>query len=76
MEEGKLDLIIKELQDLKFRVEGLKNKHKDESSRDDTRDRGESTNRHRDGEDDIIRKIKIDPSTFGGILIQGFLVTR
>jgi len=27
-----------------------------------------NTNRCRDGEDDIIHKIKIDPSTFNGIL--------
>ena len=44
--ETKLDLILKELQDLKLRVEGLENKNKDESSRDDTRDRKENANRH------------------------------
>jgi len=62
--EGKLDLILKELrefQDLKLRVEGLENKNK-ENSRDNTRDRRrENTNKRKDGEDDIIRIIKIDP---------------
>ena len=53
--ESKLDLILKELQDLKLKVEGLENKNNEENSRDDTRDRREeNTNRHRDGEDDII----------------------
>jgi len=28
----------------------------------------ENTNRHKDGEDDIIRRIKIDPLIFDGIL--------
>ena len=54
--ESKLDLILKELQDLKFRVEGLENKNKKENARDDIRDRRvEKTDRYRDGEDDIIR---------------------
>ena len=39
--KGKLD--PKELQNLKLRVEGLENKNKEESSRDDTRDRRERT---------------------------------
>ena len=61
------NLILKELQDLKFRVEGLENKNK-ENSRNDNRDkREEYANRHRNGEDDIIRKIKIDPLTFDGV---------
>jgi len=65
--EDKLYLILKELQDLKLRVEVLENKNK--SSRDDTRARREeNTNRHRDVEDDIIRRIKIDPPIFDGIL--------
>ena len=39
--ESKIDLILKELQDLKFRVEVLENK-KNENSRDDIRNkRGE-----------------------------------
>ena len=47
--EDKLDLILKELRDLKLRVEGLENKNKEEDSRDDTRDRRkENTNRRRD----------------------------
>ena len=72
--EGKLDLILKELQDLKLRVEVLENKN--ESSRDDTRDkREENTNRHRNGEDDIIRRIKIDPPIFDDMLDRRFLVT-
>ena len=51
----KLDLILRELQDKKLRVERLENKIKEESSRDDSRDkREENTNRHRNGEDDII----------------------
>jgi len=65
--KAKLDLILKELHDLKLRVEVLENKK--ESSRDDTRDRREeNTNRCRNGEDDIIRRIKIDHPTFDGIL--------
>ena len=64
--ESKLDIILKKLQDLKLSVEGLENK---ENSIDDTRDRQvENTNRRRDGEVDIIYRIKIDPPTFDGIL--------
>jgi len=59
--EAKLDLILKELQDLKLKVEGLENKNKDKSSRYDTRDRRENTHRRRDDEDDITHRIKIDP---------------
>jgi len=67
--EFKLNLILKELQDLKLEVEGLENKNTGENSRDDTRDRrGENTDRRTDGEDDIIRRIKIDHPTFSGIL--------
>jgi len=67
--ESKLDLILKKLQDLRLRAWGLENKNKKESSKDDTRDmREKNTNRHRDGEDNIIRRIKIDPPTFDGIL--------
>ena len=66
--ESKLDIILKELQDLKLRAEGLENKNK-ENSRDDARNRiVETTDRCRDGEDNIIHKIKIDPLTFDGIL--------
>ena len=64
--EAKLDLILKELQDLKLKVEVLE--YKKESSRDDNRDKRGNTNRNRDGKDDIIRRIKIDPPTFDGIL--------
>jgi len=39
--EGKLDLIVKVLRDLKFRAEGLENKNKEKSSIDDTRDKRE-----------------------------------
>ena len=66
--ESKLELILKKLQDLKLRDEGLENKNK-ENSRDDTRDRRvENTNRRRDREDDIIRRIKVDPLTFDCII--------
>ena len=65
--EAKLDLILKEPQDLKLKVEGLENKNKDKSSRYDTRDRRENTHRRRDDEDDITHRIKIDPLTFDGI---------
>ena len=41
--KAKVDLILKELQDLKLRVEGLKNKNKEKSSRDDTRDKKRGT---------------------------------
>ena len=67
--ESKLDLIFRELQYLKLRVEGLKNKNIGENSRDDTQDRRvENTDRRRDGENEIIRRIKIDPPTINGIL--------
>ena len=58
----KLDRILKELQNLKLRVEGLESKNKDETSRDDLRDdrREENTNRHRDDNDDIICQIEIN----------------
>jgi len=65
--KSKLDLILKELQDLKLKVEGLENKNS-ENSRNDTQYRRENTNRLRDGEDDIIGRIKIDPPTFDDIL--------
>ena len=64
--ESKFDLILKELHDLKLRVEGLENKNTGETSRDNRR--VENTDRHRDGEDDIICRIKIDPLTFNDIL--------
>ena len=68
----KLDLILKEVEHLKLRVEGLENKNKEENSRDDTRDRrDDNTNRRRDRED-IIRRIKIDPPPFNGILDPKF----
>ena len=51
---------------MKFRVEGLENKNTGETSRDNKR--VENTERRKDREDDIIRKIKIDPLTFNDIL--------
>jgi len=52
--EAKLDLILKELQDLKLKVEGLESENKEETSRNDLRDdRRENTNRRRDNKDDI-----------------------
>jgi len=52
--ESKLDIILRELQDLKLRVEELENKNTGENSRDEIRGRrGENTDRRRDGEDDI-----------------------
>ena len=67
--ESKLDLILKELQDLRLRIEGLENKNKEENSRDNTRDkREENTNRRKNEEDDIICRIKINPLTFDGTL--------
>jgi len=71
--ESKLNLILKELQDLKLRVEGLENMNKEENSRDDTQDRREeNTNRCRDGEDDIIHRIKTNLPTFNSILDPKF----
>jgi len=53
---------------LKLRVEGLENKNTGENSKNDIRDRRvANTDRRRDGEDDIIRRIKIDPPTSNGI---------
>ena len=64
--ESKLDLICRELQDLKLRVEGLETR---ENSRDDFQDRRvENIDMRRYGEDDIIRRIKIYPPTFNDIL--------
>ena len=51
----------------------LANKNKDESFRDDARNRREeNTNRRRDGKDDIICKINIDPLTFDSMLDPKF----
>jgi len=55
--QTKLDLILKELQDLKLRVEASKNKIKRRALEMIVEIR-ENTNRRRDGEDDIIRRIK------------------
>ena len=55
--ETKLDLILKELHDLKLRVEASKNKIKRRALEMIVEIR-ENTNRRRDGEDDIIRRIK------------------
>jgi len=73
--KSKLDLILKEFQDLKLIVERLENKNK-ENSKDDTRDKRENTKRRRVEEDDIIHRIKIDPLTFDGILDTKILVIR
>ena len=64
--ESKLDLILKELQDLRLRVEGLENKNTGETSRENRRVK--NTNRCRDGENDIIHRVKIDQLTFNRIL--------
>ena len=54
---------------LKPRVDGLENKNREENSRNDTQDRRvENIDRHRDGEDDIIHRIKIDPPILDDIL--------
>ena len=74
--ETKLDLILKELEDLKLRLYGLKNKSKEktlkncESHRKNHNDsrREKSASRSKINEDDIIRRIKIDPLTFDDIL--------
>jgi len=74
--EAKLDLIIKELQNLKLKVDELESKSKEETlenseTRREKHDDGimdESTSRPRINEDDIIRKIKIEPPTFDGII--------
>ena len=64
-----MELILKDLQDLKPKAQGLENKIKEESSKDDNRDkREENANRGRGGEDDIIHRIKIDPPIFDSIL--------
>jgi len=66
---AKLDLILKEFQDLKLSVGGLESKS-NKKTLENCNDRkiNESTSRLRINEDDIIRKIKIDPLTFDGIL--------
>jgi len=66
---AKLDLILKEFQDLKLSVSGLESKsNKRILENCNDRKMNESTSRLRINEDDIIRKIKIDPLTFDGIL--------
>jgi len=65
--ESKLDTILREFQILKLKVEGLENKNSRENLRDDSRDR-RMKNTDRDGEDDIIHRIKIDPSIFNNVL--------
>ena len=66
--EAKLDLILKELNNLKFRVDGLKNKSNERTleNRNDRR-KDERNSRSKINEDDIILKIKIDSFTFDGI---------
>ena len=67
--EAILDLILKELQDLKLRVDGLKSKYNEKTLENcNDRRRDESTSRPRINEDDIIRRNKIDPPIFDGIL--------
>ena len=75
--KSKLDLIFRELKIWKLKVEGLENRYTRENLKDETRGRrrentwgkkGENTYRRRDGEYDIICRIKIDPLTFNGIL--------
>jgi len=74
--EAKLDLILKELQDLKLRVDRLKSKSNERTldnrkiRRENYNDRrrGESTNRPRINKNNIICRIKMDPLTFDGIL--------
>jgi len=74
--EAKLNLILKELQGLKFIIDELESKSNKEtlknreSRREDRNDRrrDERTSRPRINENDIIRRIKIDPLTFDGIL--------
>jgi len=65
----KLDLILKELQNLKLRVHELKSKFNEKAleNRND-KIREDSTSRPRNNEYSIIHKIKIDPPTFNGIL--------
>ena len=66
--ETKLDLILKDLQNLKLKVDGLKSKSNERTLENcNDRRRDESTNRFRINEDDIIRRIKIDPLTFDWI---------
>ena len=51
-DQSKLDLIFKELQDLKLIIGRLENKNKEDNSRDHTRDRRvENTDRRSDRED-------------------------
>jgi len=73
---AKLDLILKELQDLNLRVEGLESKSNEETLENrktcreshNVRIRDKSTSRLKINEDDIIRRIKIDLLTFNCIL--------
>ena len=72
--EAKLDLILKELKDLKLRIEVLENKKK--SSRDDNQDEERRTLINVGmTKIDIICTIKIDPLTFDSILDPKILVT-
>ena len=73
--ESKLDLILREFQDLKLRVEGLGNKNTGENSRDEAWGMGgKNISRRRDGEDDIIHRINIDPQRLTVSLTRRFLV--
>jgi len=67
--EAKLDLILKEIQDQKFRVNRLESKSNKRTleNRNDRR-RDESTDWPKINEDDIIRRTKIDTPTFNSIL--------
>jgi len=74
--EAKLNLILKELGDLKLRVDGWKSKYNKETletcvfrrENHNDRRRDESTNMLRINKDAIICRIRIDPLTFDGIL--------
>jgi len=67
--EAKLNLILKELRDLKLRVNGLESKSNErtlENRNDKWRD--ESISRSKISEDDIIHRIKKDPPTIDDII--------
>jgi len=73
--EAKLDIILKELQNLKVRVDRLKSKSNEKILENcNNRRRDESTCRPRISKDDIICRIKIDPLTFDGIIDPKFFI--
>ena len=75
--KAKLDLILRKLQNLKLKVEGLGERQKGES-RDDLRDdRGEeNTNRRRDDKYAIICQSNIDLPTINDIYDPNFFTDR